>query len=170
MKILTTVATALILNVGLGAAVVNAQYPGYESRRYYNNSTWRAEQVVRAAYRDILGREPDRSGLHQYVDAMVNRGWSETDVRRSLRQSPEFYQRSGSRYGYGSGYGYGYRDQASEVVRRAYLGVLGREPDAVGMREYRTRVVRDGWSERDVRRALQASYEYRRTSYEYRRY
>lgn len=162
MRILTTVATAVILNVGLGAAVVNAQYPRYESRPdYYHRDTWRAEQIVRNAYRDILGREPDRSGLRQYVDAMVNRGWSETDVRRSLRQSPEFHER----YTYGSryGYGYGYRgDRASEVVRRAYLGVLGREPDAVGMREYRTRVVRDGWSERDVRRALQASAEYRR--------
>jgi hypothetical protein len=153
------VAAAFIMNIGLGAAVVNAQSYRYESRRY-DRSTWRAEQIVRDSYRDILGREPDRSGLRQYVDAIVNRGWSESDVRRSLRQSHEFRERhSGGRYGNG----YGYRgDQASEVVRRAYLGVLGREPDPVGMREYRMRVLRDGWRERDVRRALQSSHEYAR--------
>lgn len=159
MRLLTAVATALIMNIGFGAAVAQAQSYRYESRRS-DRSTWRAEQIVRDAYRDILGREPDRSGLRQYVDAMVNRGWSESDVRRSLRKSAEFRERSyGGRYGNG----YGYRgDQASEVVRRAYLGVLGREPDPVGMREYRMRVLRDGWSERDVRRALRSSREYAR--------
>ena len=108
----------------------------------------------------IRRRTADRSGLRQYVDAMVNRGWSESDVRQSLRKSPEFRQRSyGGRYGNGSGYR---GDQASEVVRRAYLGVLGREPDPAGMHEYRMRVLRDGWSERDVRRALRSSREYAR--------
>jgi hypothetical protein len=29
------------------------------------------------------------------------------------------------------------------MVRRAYLDVLGREPDRVGMREYTMRVMRD---------------------------
>jgi len=169
MKILTAIATALMLNVGLGGGVAMAQ--NYPSQGYYErtNNWGRAERIVRQAYVDILGREPDRSGLRQYTDAMVNRGWSEAEVRRSLRESAEYrervrrgYYRPG--YGYGSGYGYsyGYNARAEEVVRRAYRDTLGREPDASGMREYTRRVVRDGWTERDVERAIRASYEYRR--------
>jgi hypothetical protein len=41
------------------------------------------------------------------------------------------------------------------------MSVLGREPDAAGLRDYTRRVVRDGWTERDVVRSLRASDEYR---------
>ncbi len=54
------------------------------------------------------------------------------------------------------------RDRASDIVRRAYRDILGREPDPSGMSEYRRRVLRDNWSENDVRRALRDSDEYRR--------
>ena len=47
------------------------------------------------------------------------------------------------------------------MVRQAYLSTLGREPDAVGLRQYTARVVRDGWTQRDLVRALRASDEYR---------
>jgi hypothetical protein len=163
MKILPAIATSLILNVGLGAGVAKAQYyPPSQGYYGHTGSSWRAERVVRQAYLDILGREPDRSGLRQYTDAMVNRGWSEAEVRRSLRESPEYRERVRHGYRYGSGYSYGYNARAEEVVRRAYRDTLGREPDASGMREYTRRVVRDGWTERDVERAIRASYEYRR--------
>jgi hypothetical protein len=167
MRFLTAVATSLILNMGLGVAVVSAQ--SYRSCYGYRDAD-RAERIVRQAYLDILNREPDRSGMRQYTDAMLNRGWSEADVRRSLRSSSEFRElrRGDSGRGYdGRGYdGRGYDrgdDRATEVVRRAYLNTLGREPDSAGMREYRMRVVRDGWSERDIQRALRSSYEYRRS-------
>ena len=58
---------------------------------------WRAEQMVRQAWLDVLRREPDPSGLHEYTDAMLNRGWSYADVRRSLLNSPEYAQRFGAR-------------------------------------------------------------------------
>jgi len=167
MKILTAIATALILNVGFGTGVAKGQtYPPFGPGYYgHTSSTWRAERIVRQAYLDILGREPDRSGLRQYTDAMVNRGWSEAEVRRSLRESPEYRERGRYGYAYGRGrYGYGYAQdaRAETIVRSAYHDTLGREPDPAGMREYTTRVVRDGWTERDVERALRASYEYRR--------
>jgi hypothetical protein len=41
------------------------------------------------------------------------------------------------------------------------ISTLGREPDAVGLREYTARVVRDGWTQRDIVRALRSSDEYR---------
>jgi uncharacterized protein DUF4214 len=95
----------LMLTAGVGSPAF-AQSPwGYRNRafsRAYSNgygygygAERQAEQVVRQAYRDILGREPDPSGLRQYTDAMVNRGWSSAEVRRSLLQSPEYQQRFG---------------------------------------------------------------------------
>ena len=100
----------LMLTTGVGVGAASAQtyrrYGTWRARRYngyynngmyYNNSVWgRAEATVAQAYRDILGREPDPSGLQQYTDAMVNRGWSAAEVRRSLLQSDEYAQRFGN--------------------------------------------------------------------------
>lgn len=91
--------TGLMLNIGLGSAV-NAQ-PAYRYRnnavqgRSAMNGQGQARQMVRQAYRDVLRREPDASGLRQYTDAVLNRGWSEADLRRSLMDSPEYAQRFG---------------------------------------------------------------------------
>ena len=91
--------TGLMLTAGLGTSV-QAQ-PAYRYRnsmmqgRYASNPEAQARQMVRQAYRDVLRREPDRSGLRQYMDAMVNRNWSYDDVRRSLMQSDEYAQRFG---------------------------------------------------------------------------
>jgi hypothetical protein len=181
MKISTAVLAGVILNAGLGGGVFAAQYGNpVDTRRSASVGNQRqAQRIVRQAYRDILGREPDASGLQQYTRSMMYDGWSEADVRRSLQNSPEFAQRS---QGYGQ-YGrngqngryrqsgqYGQRGtgrsgvgggQAEAIVRQAYLSTLGREPDAAGMRDYSARVLRDGWTERDVVRALRSSDEYR---------
>ena len=62
----------------------------------------------------------------------------------------------------GGGGGYGYSSQdADRVVRRAYEDVLDREADTAGLRLYRSRMIDDGWSEKDVRDALRKSPEYR---------
>jgi hypothetical protein len=53
------------------------------------------------------------------------------------------------------------RADAQSMVRSAYRSVLGREPDATGMRDYTNRVLRDGWTERDIARSLRSSSEYR---------
>ena len=71
---------------------------------------------------------------------------------------------NGNGSGYGSGYGNNDRREvvrAEEVVRRAYLEVLRREPDA-SSRGYVDRVMRDNWSQNDVERELRKSAEYRR--------
>ena len=180
MKISTAVLTGLILNAGLGGGVFAAQFGNpVAARRYASASTqWQAERIVRQAYRDILRREPDPSGLQQYTRSMLYDGWSEADVRRSLQRSQEYAQRglangNNGRYGtYGAYRRYDNRDirrsswgsyngQAAAMVRQAYLSTLGREPDEVGLREYTARVVRDGWTPRDIVRALRSSDEYR---------
>jgi hypothetical protein len=50
--------------------------------------------------------------------------------------------------------------RAQDVVRRAYLAVFNREPDPAS-RAYVDHVLRDGWSQQDVERALRNSAEYR---------
>ena len=53
---------------------------------------------------------------------------------------------------------------ADRIVRRAYQDILDREPDEAGLRQYRSRIIDDGWSEAQVRDALRKSPEYRRKS------
>jgi hypothetical protein len=89
------------------------------------------------------------------------------DSRRGGRDD---YREPGRGYGdgrgYGEGRGTGYNDRqevvrAEDVVRRAYLSVLRREPDAAS-RGYVDRVLRDSWSQNDIERDLRTSDEYRR--------
>ena len=160
--------TGLMLSVS-ATGTVSAQSPyrwGYTS----SSAELSAERVVRRAYRDILRREPDAAGLQQYTHSMLYNNWSEADVRRSLLSSDEYAQRGlayrgrdVARSSYRGAYRNGYMSTgaAESVVRNAYLSVLGREPDAVGLRDYTTRVLRDGWTERDVVRSLRSSDEYR---------
>lgn len=121
-----------------------------ESPEYATRSREFAEETVRRAYEDVLGREPDARGLASYRDKVLNDGWDEDDVREALRKSPEHRQKEQMT-----------REQAEEIVRRAYEEVLGREPDAGG-RGYVDQVLKDHWTEEDVARELRKSDEYRR--------
>ena len=102
--------------------------------------------MVRSAYQNVLHREPDEAGLRLYRRHITEDGWSEQQVREALRSSPENRVLT--------------RERASEIVRRAYLSVLNREPDA-GAQGYVNKVMRDGWTEEDVARELRRSPEYR---------
>jgi TorA maturation chaperone TorD len=124
-----------------------------------------ADRIIRRAYQDILRREPDADGLQAYRRAILEDGWEEHDIREALRRSAEKkQQRTGSsnagvekmqqKAGMSDG-------QAVEIVRRAYLSVLNREPDVAGLNEYKNRVLRDRWSEQQVIAALRNSDEYR---------
>jgi hypothetical protein len=115
------------------------------------------DRIVRRAYQDVLGREPDPAGLREYRLRLLDDGWSEADVREALRRSPEFRQQTRANREMAREMS---RQQAEEIVRRAYVSVLGREPDA-GAQGFVTRVLRDNWSEQDVARELRKSPEYR---------
>ena len=117
-----------------------------------------ADRIIQRAYRDILHRDPDPSGLESYRRNIIENGWDEHDVRQALMRSPEKRQVGGQVGGQAIG-----DAQAADIVRQAYLSVLNREPDANGMRDYKLRVLRDHWSEQDVIRALRNSDEYRNT-------
>jgi hypothetical protein len=105
--------------------------------------------IVRRAYQDVLDREPDANGLRVYRSHIIDDGWTETQVREALRKSPEFRERNTMT-----------RDKAEDIVRRAYLDVLKREPDS-GARPMVDRVMRDKWTLADVERELRKSPEYR---------
>jgi hypothetical protein len=109
-----------------------------------------ADRIVRRAYQDLLHRDPDDAGLRGYRTHMLDDGWSEEQVRNSIRDSREFRERSTMT-----------RGKAEDIVRRAYLNVLKREPDAAGSQGFINAVMRENWSQEDVEKALRNSEEYR---------
>lgn len=96
----------------------------------------------------IVFRNPDFRGRSQRftddVDNLQREGWN--DTISSLRVRLDFARMT--------------RDQAEEIVRRAYRNVLRRDPDD-GARGWVDRVLRDRWSQADVERELRKSPEYR---------
>ena len=105
------------------------------------------DKIIRRAYEDILQREPDPEGLRHYRTQMIDKGWTEQDVRQALRKSDEHAGIS--------------QASADKIVRRAYQDILGREVDFNGLVEYRNQIMHHGWDEHDVREALKRSPEYR---------
>lgn len=105
--------------------------------------------IVNRAYQDILGRDPDPAGLRLYRSHIIDDGWSEAQVRDTLRNSPEYREKQTMTM-----------PKAEDIVRRAYLAVLKREPDA-GSRGYVNNVLRNHWTQPDVERELRNSAEYR---------
>jgi hypothetical protein len=123
--------------------------PPYDSDRGGRPSGRDADRIVQRAYQDILHRDPDPGGLSQYRSRIIDDGWTEAEVRNSLKASPEYRELTTMTPA-----------KAQDIVRRAYLSVLRREPDP-GSRGYVDRVMRDHWSQDDVERELRNSAEYR---------
>lgn len=103
--------------------------------------------IIKRAYLDLLGREPDPAGARDYRSLIIDQGWTETMVRDNIRRSDEFRH-----------------EGADRIVRRAYRDVLGREADPDGLRLYCGKVLDKNWTEGDVRDALRKSDEYRKTA------
>jgi hypothetical protein len=101
--------------------------------------------VIKRAYLDLLSREPDPGGLHTYRNLIIDQGWTGRMVRDHIRHSDEFR-----------------REGADHIVRRAYLDVLGREPDPTGLKHYRRKLLEKDWTEGDVRDDLRRSEEFKK--------
>jgi hypothetical protein len=61
--------------------------PEYRDRNRMTRE--KAEDIVARAYRSVLRREPD-SGSRGYVDRVMRDKWTQADVERELRKSPEY--------------------------------------------------------------------------------
>jgi hypothetical protein len=113
------------------------------------------DAAIRRAFEDILDREPSDRELRRYRDLMYEEHWNERDIRNDLRDRSD-YSRNSQRT----------VQDPDRVVRRAYEDILHREPDAEGLRLYRSRLLDQDWTEQDVREALRKSPEYRQGSTE----
>ncbi|TVR52169.1 MAG: hypothetical protein EA425_05540 [Puniceicoccaceae bacterium] len=51
--------------------------------------------------------------------------------------------------------------EPERIIHRAYRDLLGRRPDEEGLRNYRRRIIDQGWTEAQVRDAIRNSHEYR---------
>ena len=130
----------------------SAEYASSERR------TASADRIIRRAYMDVLKREPDPDGLQTYRREILDNGWEYHDLRQVLARSEE---RRGNVQA-ARGAARVVRDSdAAEMVRRAFMSVLDREPDDVGLRYYSAKIVREGWTEDQVVRALRDSEEYK---------
>ena len=103
------------------------------------------DEILRNAFRDLLGREPDLSGLGYLRSMIVDQGWTEEMVRDNIRHGEEFRN-----------------EGARRLVRQAYQDVLGREPRADELEHYRKILLERDWRGNDVREELKRGDEYRR--------
>lgn len=53
----------------------------------------KAEEIVCQAYRSVLGREPDETGARGFIEHVLRNGWTQREVERELRNSPEYRNR-----------------------------------------------------------------------------
>ena len=102
-----------------------------------------ADTAITNAYREVLGREPDASGLAHYR-AKWRDGWTQGQIREDLRRSNE------SR-----------NTQTRVIITRAFRDLLGRDPDPAGYATYERLMRERRYTERDIRAAIMDSPEYR---------
>jgi hypothetical protein len=55
-----------------------------------------AQAVVRSAYQNVLGREPDPASAG-FVDRVFNDHWSQQQIENELRNSAEYRQKQAGR-------------------------------------------------------------------------
>ena len=101
-------------------------------------------RMIAKAYRDILGREPDRPGLDHYRNEIIGHDMSAQRMREDLRRSAEFRG-----------------PVVNRIIAKAYRDILGREPDPSGLEHYRKEIVDHGLSEERLREELRRSDEYK---------
>lgn len=108
-----------------------------------------ADAAIERSFRSVLGRAPSRLELMRYRGLMIRNGWTEQDVRQDLGARDDYRK-----------FGNDTSERPAAAIRSAYQDILGREPDREGLRAYRQKMVREGWTEQDVRDELRRSPEY----------
>jgi hypothetical protein len=102
------------------------------------------DKVIKPAFQDLLGRQPNAGELAEFRGRFIDGKWNEKMLRDYLRSDDRYRSES-----------------ANSIIRRAYLDVLGREPDASAFNSYRKKLLDKNWTENDVKDDLRKSAEYR---------
>ena len=100
-----------------------------------------AERMVEHAFREVLDRPADPTGLRTYRERVMQEGWSQQEVIQQLQRSPEARA-----------------IQPEPAIRRMYREVLGRDADPAGLAHYRAKW-REGWTQGQIREDLRRSQE-----------
>jgi Ca2+-binding EF-hand superfamily protein len=111
------------------------------------------EDAVRILYRGLLGREADPEGLRGFTERARRDGIDA--VARAIADSPEYRQRAGS-----DGMPDEHEAAYTNTVRSLYRHVLGRDPDAEGLRNLTRIATTNGFDA--VVDAMVGSTEYER--------
>lgn len=82
----------------------------------------RSDDVVKAVFQALLGRDPEPEALHAYAERLQQTKCL-SDLMRAVGESQEHWQRL-------------FDARAEELVGALYRGLLGREPDTAGLRAY----------------------------------
>src|SRR5262249_664778 len=69
---------------------------------------------IRRAFQAVLNRDPTSSELRRYRAYMDQYNWTEQDIRRDLRDRPDYQRYSNNR-----------SMQPEAIIRRAYRDILG---------------------------------------------
>ncbi len=91
-----------------------------------------AEELIRAAYQGVLGRDPEEEALRAYEQSLPGIGVN--GLTKDLANSEESWEKQKSAH-------------AEELIRQFYKSLLGREPDPQGMETYRRVIVSKGINE-----------------------
>jgi hypothetical protein len=116
---------------------------GAELRRSDEFRRLTPEYSIRRLWRELLNSEPDDRSLRYYQRCMIDQGWTPGQVRRAIQDSDEYRGR-----------------RADMVIERAFRELLARAPDPAGREHYR-RLIRQGYTDEQVRAAIRESVEYR---------
>jgi SOS response regulatory protein OraA/RecX len=116
---------------------------GAELRRSDEFRRLNPEYCIRRIWRELLNGEPDDRSLRYYQRCMIDQGWTPGQVRRAIQESDEYRGR-----------------RADLVIERAFRELLDRAPDPAGREHYR-RLIRQGYTDEQVRAAIRQSVEYR---------
>ncbi len=101
------------------------------------------DAIVRRAFREILGREADPSGVAAYTRAL-SRGMTEPELRAELGRSRE-----------------GMQQKARELITRVYRELLKREPDPAGLENYTAQILQGKIDETKLRDMIRKGDEFR---------
>lgn len=148
MKLITVALTGLLAGAAYGTpALAQVRL----AAQIGANQADKSDNAIVRSFRSVLRRDPTDRELMRYRALVARYGWTERDIRSDLAQRTDY-----RRYNRGRNT----NSAATAAVRSAYMDVLGREPDAAGLSAYTDKMVRQGWTEQDVREALRRSDEY----------